>query len=78
MQLNQLKANPVKFLVGRQYNIPQNLQTPQQMIESITGVQIPQEYTSNPRGYLNYLMSNSQLTQQQQNQLMGMANMFNL
>ena len=78
-QLGQLKANPASFLLSRQFNIPGNMtQSPQQMIEAITGVKIPQEYANNPSGYFNYLLSNSQLSQQQQMQLMNAASMFKL
>ena len=77
-QLGQLKANPAKFLASRQLNIPQGINTPQQMVESITGVQIPDEYINNPNGYLGYLISNGQLSQQQQQQILSYAKMFNL
>ena len=77
-QLGQLKANPVKFLASRQLNIPQGVNSPQQMVESITGIQIPDEYANNPAGYMNYLMSNGQIPQQQQNQIMSFMNMFGM
>lgn len=77
-QLGQLKANPAKFLASRQLNIPQGVNSPQQMVESITGVQIPDEYINNPNGYLGYLISNGQLSQQQQQQILSYAKMFNL
>lgn len=77
-QLSQLKANPAKFLASRQLDIPQGVDTPQQMIESITGIQIPDEYANNPNGYLGYLISNGQLPQQQQQQILSYAKMFNL
>lgn len=77
-QLGQLKANPAKFLASRQLNIPQGVNTPQQMVESITGVQIPDEYINNPNGYLGYLISNGQLSQHQQQQILSYAKMFNL
>lgn len=77
-QLGQLKANPVKFLASRQLNIPQGINSPKQMVESITGIQIPDEYTNNPAGYMNYLMSNGQIPQQQQNQIMSFMNMFGM
>lgn len=77
-QLNQLKANPVQFLLNRKYNINQNMtQSPQQMIEAITGKQIPQEYINNPHGYFEYLLTNSQLPQQQIAQLQNNAKFFN-
>lgn len=77
-QLNQLKTNPVKFLASRQFNIPTNMtQSPQQMIEAITGVQIPSNYANNPHGYFEYLMTNGQLSQQQQAQFMNSAKFFN-
>ena len=77
-QLNQLKANPAKYLASRQLNIPQGINSPQQMIESITGMQIPYEYSNNPGEYLAYLVSNSQMPQQQQQQILNTAKMFNL
>ena len=77
-QLGQLKANPAKFLASRQLNIPQGVNTPQQMVESITGIQIPDEYINNPSGYMNYLMSNGQIPQQKQNQIMSFMNMFGM
>lgn len=48
------------------------------MIESITGIQIPDEYANNPSGYMNYLMLNGQIPQQQQNQIMSFMNMFGM
>ena len=48
------------------------------MIESITGMQIPYEYSNNPGEYLTYLVSNSQMPQQQQQQILNTAKMFNL
>lgn len=77
-QLGQLKANPAKFLASRQLNIPQGINTPQQMVESITGVQIPDEYTNNPNGYLEYLLSSGKIPQQQQMQILNAAKMLNL
>lgn len=77
-QLGQLKANPAKFLASRQLNIPQGINSPKQMVESITGMQIPDEYANNPKGYLNYLITNNQIPQQQQNQILNAAKMFNL
>ena len=77
-QLGQLKANPAKFLATRKYNIPENVNTPQQMVESITGIQIPDEYINNPNGYLGYLISNGQMSQQQQQQILNSAKMFNI
>lgn len=77
-QLGQLKANPAKFLASRQLNIPQGVNTPQQMVESITGVQIPDEYVNNPNGYLGYLISSGQMSQQQQQQILNSARMFNI
>ena len=77
-QLGQLKANPAKFLASRQLNIPQGISSPKQMIESITGVQIPDEYANNPSGYMNYLISNVQIPQQQQNQIVNFMNMFGM
>ena len=77
-QLGQLKANPAKFLASRQFNIPENVNTPQQMVESITGVQIPDEYANNPNGYLGYLISNGQMSPQQQQQILNSAKMFNI
>jgi len=77
-QLNQLKSNPVQFLLERKFNINQNMaQSPQQMIESITGIPIPNEYTNNPRGYFEYLMTNGQLSQQQIAQFQSNAKLFN-
>lgn len=77
-QLGQLKANPAKFLASRQLNIPQGINTPQQMVESITGIQIPDEYVNNPNGYLGYLISSGQMSQQQQQQILNSARMFNI
>lgn len=77
-QLGQLKANPAKFLASRQLNIPQGVNTPQQMIESITGIQIPNEYENNPSGYLDYLVSNGRISSQQQQQILNSAKMFNI
>lgn len=77
-QLGQLKANPVKFLASRQFNIPQGVNSPQQMVESITGIQIPDEYVNNPNGYLGYLISSGQIPQQQQQQILNSAKMFNI
>lgn len=77
-QLGQLKANPAKFLASRMYNIPQGINSPQQIIESITGIQIPDEYVNNPSGYLGYLISNGQMSQQQQQQILNSAKMFNI
>lgn len=77
-QLGQLKANPAKFLASRQLNIPQGVNTPQQMIESITGIKIPNEYENNPSGYLDYLVSNGRISSQQQQQILNAANMLNL
>ena len=77
-QLNQLKTNPAQFLLARKLNIPQEqMGSPQQMIEYMTGMQIPQEYASNPNGYFNYLLSNGQLTEQQQTQMRNAAQFFN-
>ena len=76
-QLNQLKANPVQFLVQRQFNIPQNMTgSPQQMIEAITQQNIPSEYINDPKGYLNYLMSSNQIPQAQQQQMLNTFGMF--
>ena len=77
-QLGQLKANPVRFLASRQLNIPDGINTPQQMIESITGIQIPNEYINNPNGYLNYLLSSGNVPPQMQQQILNSAKMFNL
>lgn len=78
-QLAQLKSNPVQFLVSRQLNIPQNLSgSPQQMIEYITGQKIPDECNNNPNAYLNYLTNNSQMSQQQQAQMLNTARFFGL
>lgn len=76
-QLGQLKANPAKYLVQRQINIPENMMdTPQHMIESITGQKIPDEYINRPGDYMNYLLSNSNLPNQKQNAIMNMLGMF--
>lgn len=76
-QLNSLKANPARFLVQRQINIPENMMdSPQHMVEAITGIQVPQQYINSPKDYMNYLLSNNQIPQQQQSQMMGMLNMF--
>ena len=48
------------------------------MIESITGIQIPDEYVNNPNGYLGYLISSGQIPQQQQQQILNSAKMFNI
>lgn len=48
------------------------------MIESITGIQIPDEYANNPNGYLGYLISNGQMSPQQQQQILNSAKMFNI
>ena len=77
-QLNQLKSNPAQFLLERKFNINPNIaQSPIQMIESITGMQIPQEYMNNPHGYFEYLMTNGQLSQQQIAQFQNNAKFFN-
>jgi hypothetical protein len=77
-QLNQLKSNPVQFLLERKFNINQNVsQSPKQMIESITGIPIPNEYANNPHGYFEYLMTNGQLSQQQIAQFQNNAKFFN-
>lgn len=77
-QLKELKTNPVKFLASRKFNIPSNMtQSPQQMIEAITGVQIPQEFSDNPNGYFQYLMTHGQLSKQQQAQYLNAAKFFN-
>lgn len=77
-QLNLLKANPAQFLLERKFNInPKMTQSPQQMIEAITGNQIPQEYMTNPHGYFEYLLTNGQLSQQQITQLQNNAKFFN-
>jgi hypothetical protein len=60
------------------YNIPENVKTPQQMVESITGVQIPNEFSNNPNGYLGYLLSSGQIPQQQQMQILNSAKMLNI
>ena len=76
-QLDSLKANPAKYLAQRQMNIPENMMdTPQHMIESITGQKIPDEYINSPKDYMNYLLSNNQVPKQQQNQMMNMLGMF--
>lgn len=48
------------------------------MIESITGIQIPNEFANNPSGYLGYLISNGQMSQQQQQQILNSAKMLNI
>ena len=66
-------------MIGNNINIPEDqAQSPQQMIEYITGQKIPQEYVNNPNGYLNYLTNNSQMSQQQQAQMLNMAKFFGL
>lgn len=77
-QLNQLKANPAKYLVSRRINIPEGMaNSPQQMIEAITGIPITPEYANNPNAYFQYMLSNGQLSPQQQNQYMSAAKFFN-
>ena len=77
-QLSQLKANPAKYLLSRQFNIPPNMTgSPQQMIEAITGIPISQEYANNPNAYFQHLLSNGNLSQQQQMQFQNAAKLFN-
>ena len=77
-QLNQLKNNPAQFLLERKFNINPNMtQSPQKMIESITGMPIPNEFANNPHGYFEYLMTNGQLSQQQIAQYQTSAKFFN-
>lgn len=52
------------------------MDTPQHMVEAITGIQVPQQYINNPKDFMNYLLSNNQIPQQQQSQMMGMLSMF--
>ena len=79
-QMGQLKLNPVQFLINNKFNINpgQQISSPKQAIEMITGQKIPDEYTNNPNGYYQYLMQNSQLNGQQQEQMNSVASFFHL
>lgn len=47
------------------------MRNPQQYMVQRMG--IPQEYANNPSGAIQYLMNNGRLTQEQYNQIQGMA-----